>query len=158
MELVVTPEWAERRSGGLSGHVYGPRRLQGEPRFEQQLNLQQTLKIFLSTANTQTCLLLLKNHTLILSQCMSIFKKNKTTTIQIKNHKNKHFSYPISGFWSIPRIRCNLSMATVCWNLVRPITTQTSNRTRVDWLNIITKDNTVPDIQRPHTFLKPPSL
>lgn len=34
-----------------------------------------------------------------------------------------HFwwTYPISGFCRIPRILCNLSIATLCWKLVKPI-------------------------------------
>lgn len=87
MELVAAPERHERRSGGLFGHVHGPRRLRGEPRFDQQLDLQQTLKIFLSAANTDTRALLLKPHSHL-----------KSTYEQIIIKTTKIFSYPISGF------------------------------------------------------------
>lgn len=46
------------------------------------------------------------NHTFsIISTCSSVLK----------------YLSPISGFWRIPTIRCNLSMATLCWKLLRPL-------------------------------------
>lgn len=36
------------------------------------------------------------------------------------NDNSKIWSYPISGFCRIPKILCSLSMATLCWNVVKP--------------------------------------
>lgn len=56
---------------------------------------------------------------------------NNIPNIQLYNQKPYFwYSHPISGLCSIPRILCNLSMATLCWKLDKPAVI------KIHWINV----------------------
>lgn len=80
-----------------------------EPNFEHYLYLQQSLKVFLTVEKKR-----------IQEQALKTMLKSNNNNIRNFDNIVNVRSYPISGFCRIPRILCNLSIATLCWKLVKP--------------------------------------
>lgn len=105
VELILLPLWWESGHSSLTWCIWLKCHLR-EPNFEHYLYLQQVLEVFL-TANRETSI-------------------NWNILTPLSKHEAFYlwWSYPISGLCKIPRILCNLSMATLCWKLDNPATIQ----------------------------------
>lgn len=105
VELILLPLWWESGHGSLAWCIWLKCHLR-EPNFEHYLYLQQVSEVFL-TAHRETSI-----------------NWNIPTLLSKYEACYLWWSYPISGLCKIPRILCNLSMATLCWKLDKPATIQ----------------------------------
>lgn len=113
VELIPVPLCWESGTAGLVPRV----RLEGhlrEPNFEHRFDLLEVPQILLTAKEGG------RNLSGDILTCLS----------QQKSQMFLRQSYPISGFWIIPRILCSLSMATLCWKLDKPATIKSGSMSR----------------------------